>query len=70
MASSYILEVNGEALEAPASCTWALHFISSEESGRDTQSGKMTIDDIAHPSPLSAQHERELRLLEILNYDW
>jgi hypothetical protein len=53
MASSYILEVNGIALEAPASCTWGLHFLSSEESGRDTQSGEMNIDDIAQKRELS-----------------
>jgi hypothetical protein len=53
MNSSYILEVNDVALEAPASCTWGLHFLSSEESGRDTQSGKMTIDDVAQKRELS-----------------
>jgi hypothetical protein len=53
MASSYITKVNGVTLEAPASCTWGLHFLSSEESGRDTQSGLMTIVDIAQKRELS-----------------
>jgi hypothetical protein len=53
MTSSYILEVNNESLEVPASCTWGLHFISSAESGRDVQSAKMVIDDIAQKRELS-----------------
>jgi hypothetical protein len=53
MASGYIYEVNGQALEAPASCTWSLYFVSGEESGRDTLDGKMHIDDIAQKRKLS-----------------
>lgn len=50
---SYIYKVNGQPLESPASCTWGLHFISSEESGRDTLDGEMHIDDIARKRKLS-----------------
>lgn len=53
MKSSYIRAVNGSALETPASCTWNLYFVSSEESGRDTLDGKMHIDDIAVKRKLS-----------------
>lgn len=68
MTSSYILEVNGQSLESPASCTWGLYFVSSEESGRDTLSGKMHIDDIAQKRKLSGitwsnQTEAQARLI-------
>jgi len=53
MTSAYIYEVNGQALEAPASCTWGLYFVSSDNTGRDTLDAKMHIDDIAVKRKLS-----------------
>lgn len=49
-----IYKVNGTLIpKTPASCTWGLYFISSEESGRNTQDGLMNIEDIAKKRKLS-----------------
>jgi hypothetical protein len=48
-----IYKINGTSLKMPAACTWGYRFLSSEESGRDTQNGEMSIDDVAVKRTLS-----------------
>ncbi len=49
-----IYKVNGQALKTPASCTWGLYYVSSEDSGRDIAlDAKMHIDTLATKRKLS-----------------
>lgn len=48
-----IYEINDTAIKTPSSCTWGLYYVSSEDSGRDTTDGKMSIDTIAVKRKLS-----------------
>jgi hypothetical protein len=48
-----IYEINGTLIKTPSSCTWGLYYVSSEDSGRNTTDGKMSIDTIAVKRKLS-----------------
>lgn len=48
-----IYEINGTPIKTPSSCTWGLYYVSSEDSGRNTSDGKMSIDTITVKRKLS-----------------